>query len=116
MRFARQVSLMDFVKGYATIDADVTVQPATTIRGAAGLEWNTRPGRYLQAQSELIMSLRMAVPLKEMKGEGALIFCRVSHAFCCLAVALFMPHRLLLQAKSTGRKSSTGLCFSWTTR
>ena len=63
-----QLSLADFVKGYTKIEADLQVQPATTIRGAAGLEWNTRPGRYLQAGSELSISLRVAVPLSQMKG------------------------------------------------
>jgi hypothetical protein len=61
--------LADLVKGYTRIETDIQVQPTTTIRGAAGLEWNTRPGRYLQAGTELSISVRTAVPLPEMKGD-----------------------------------------------
>ena len=41
-------SLADLAKGYRRVECVAALAPLTTVRGAAGLDWRTRPGRYME--------------------------------------------------------------------
>ncbi|GMH41409.1 hypothetical protein BSKO_09319 [Bryopsis sp. KO-2023] len=61
------VSMIDFFRGCTKIDVHGNILPKSTIRGAASLQWQSRPGRYVQALSRLSMTLQLAVPLTAME-------------------------------------------------
>ena len=52
-------------KGQRKLEVEANICPATTIRGGGDLEWKTRPGRYMEANSLLNVSVRACVPLEE---------------------------------------------------
>ena len=41
-------SLAGLATGARHMELRANVMPYTTVRGAAGLEWNSRPGRYME--------------------------------------------------------------------
>lgn len=45
-------SLAGLGSGAKLLELRANVMPFTTVRGAAGLEWNTRPGRYIEVSLE----------------------------------------------------------------
>ena len=36
--------------GVTQLELTANVMPYTSVRGAAGLEWNSRPGRYMEVR------------------------------------------------------------------
>jgi len=46
----------------------LNVLPGTNLRAAAGLDWKTRPGRYLEAESYLKLDVKTAVKIPETTG------------------------------------------------
>ena len=62
---AVRVSLAQFANGYRSIDLDAPVVPISRmLTNGQDPSWTTRPGLYMQAQTELRMRLRLAAPLK----------------------------------------------------
>ena len=41
-------NLAGLAKGYRRVECVAALAPHTTVRGAAGLDWRTRPGRYME--------------------------------------------------------------------
>lgn len=41
-------NLASLAKGYRRVECVAALAPLTTVRGAAGLDWRTRPGRYME--------------------------------------------------------------------
>jgi hypothetical protein len=56
------ICLLPLTRGVTRLDIDEQLQPRSTIRGTAGLDWRCRPGLYLQAQSRLVGSVRCGSP------------------------------------------------------
>lgn len=44
-------SLAGLARGAQHLELQTNVLPYSTVRGAAGLEWNTRPGRYMEVST-----------------------------------------------------------------
>jgi hypothetical protein len=63
-----RMPLHDLLKGRTQVKFRVPLLPFSTIRGAASLDWATRPGNYCHAGSELKVLLRLAVPLTQTVG------------------------------------------------
>ena len=57
---ALRVPLTQLARGSTHVRIDGHLQPRSTVRGAAGLDWRTRPGVYMQAQSRVVATLRCA--------------------------------------------------------
>lgn len=60
---AAQLSLADLLRGRTSIVSEANLAPATTVRGAAGLDWRRRPGRYMEAEATVKVEVRQALPL-----------------------------------------------------
>ncbi|DBA67916.1 TPA: hypothetical protein ACH3X2_014119 [Trebouxia sp. C0005] len=59
-------SLAGLGSGEKRLELRANVMPFTTVRGAAGLEWNTRPGRYIEAGTSFKVTVRSNLPLTQM--------------------------------------------------
>ena len=63
-----RMPLHDLLKGRTLVKFRVPLLPFSTIRGAASLDWTTRPGNYCHAGSEVKVVIRLAVPLQQTSG------------------------------------------------
>eukprot|EP00891_Asterochloris_glomerata_P007094 jgi/Astpho2/7094/Aster-x1406 len=77
-------NLASLAKGYRRVECVAALAPLTAVRGAAGLDWRTRPGRYMEAESTLKVVVRTAVPLTDalaaqqqaaLRPYGRAVFC-----------------------------------------
>lgn len=64
---AASPSLADLLLNRTSWTWEGPLQPATTVRGAAGLDWRRRPGRYMEAESSVKLEVRQAQPLLTTK-------------------------------------------------
>jgi hypothetical protein len=55
-----RVPLLQLARGLTRLTIDAPLQPLSTMRGMAGLDWRSRPGEYMHAQSRLVGSIRCA--------------------------------------------------------
>lgn len=63
-----RVPLHDLSRGATCVRFAAPIAPHTTIRGAASLDWATRPGNYSASQAVLKGWVRCAVPFAAMSG------------------------------------------------
>jgi len=50
-----ELSLLDLARGAVYSSFNLPVRPCSTVRGAASLDWKSRPGNYMQVMASAVL-------------------------------------------------------------